>query len=183
MNRFDILNSLPMLLIPIAVGVLQIVIINQSDLSGGARDADDYVIKQPKAFVWVGLICTLLFIGFIIAMTIFPNETVTWHVYLVFFFFVMLGAYLSLYCLFYRVSVHENEIQYRRLLKPSRTFTFEEIKRARVKRSGIWEQLTVYFEDGHSLKVDSLCKGYTIFINHVRKYALHSFVDYYRYKN
>ena len=47
---------------------------------------------------------------------------------------------------------------------------------ARVKRSGIWEQLTVYLEDGHSLKVDSLCKGYTIFLNHVRKYALHSFV-------
>ena len=97
MNRFDIPDFFwTMLFIFLAIGVLQIVLVRQSDYGDGPRDADSYVLKLPKAFVWVGLTSALVFIGLIIAMTIFPNDTATWHVYLVFFFFVTLGANLFL---------------------------------------------------------------------------------------
>jgi hypothetical protein len=169
-------------LIYVGVLALKLTILNQSDLFGGASDAESFVIRQPKVIAWIGVAGALFCVGIFVAMIIFPDDTVTWHMYLLCILFAMLLTIFSLHCFCWKVSVQGNEIEHSNFFRRVRTFEFEDIKKARVKQSGYFEKLTVYFHNGKVLKLDSTCKGYNKFLNRVRKYALLSFVEYYRYK-
>lgn len=67
------------------------------------------VIKLPKIMFLVGCICSAVFSTAIVLMTLFPNDTAAWWVYVIFISFVLLGIYLMTIGMVWKMEVFRNE--------------------------------------------------------------------------
>ena len=59
---------------------------------------DHIVIRLPKSYLWVGGVCTAVFVAFLGWMTFFPNGTETWWTFAIFGFFALLGIVIMIAC-------------------------------------------------------------------------------------
>ena len=65
-------------LIIITVNAVMMLVNNQQT---DVKDGD--LIRLPKIYLWIGCICLFVFTSGIVLMTIFPNDTAEWWVYLI----------------------------------------------------------------------------------------------------
>jgi len=124
-------------------------------------DKNHFVIRHSKIFTGLGIICILLNGGLIVLMLISPNDTVNGGRYLIVGLFALLGVWLALYGILWKVEVIGNEIRYSGLLKRSSVVPFSMFSKIEVKYSGS-EQLIFYQGNKKVLKIDSVCAGYNL---------------------
>ena len=67
------------------------------------------VVRFPKAYFWVGVVCTLVFTGFILLASFYNSETSGTWVYIVFTAFAVLGVVLSVATSMWRIDLFKNE--------------------------------------------------------------------------
>ena len=98
---------------------------------------DEFTLTQPKSLIWIGGASSLFFGALIVIMTIFPNDTATWHAYVGFSFFVVLGVFLIVCSLRLKIRVVNDLIYVRPLFGRTKTFNFSEIEWVRLGMHGI----------------------------------------------
>lgn len=75
------------------------------------RKKEHIVVKLPKAYLWVGAFCTVFFVFITCAPFLFPDvsqSTDVW-VIIIFLMFALVGAFLALEALVWRIEIFRNE--------------------------------------------------------------------------
>ncbi len=113
-------------IIAICIGLLSAVIVKNNDKELIENLTKEHiVIRLPKAYIWVGSIGVLFFLALIILSTLFPNGTEGVFSYSVFIAFVILGIFIVLEALFWKVDIfrHKDYFVYRTVF--FKTYTIE----------------------------------------------------------
>jgi hypothetical protein len=153
-------------IIPIIVWVIFLAAKKEVKTAEKSMDLEHFVITQSKLFLVVGIICAVFFLALLILMTIFPNDTAEWWVYLVFSLFVLLGLSLTFYCATWKIEIDENQIQYSPFPWVKRQFLFTDITKVKNQNQ---QQIKVYSADKIILKVDWNCRGFNVFKERLEK--------------
>lgn len=67
------------------------------------------VIRQPKSYLWIGLISSLFFVFMLCLMFLYPNDSVQPWVVILFSLFVTSGISIFLFAKFWRIEVFKSE--------------------------------------------------------------------------
>ena len=70
---------------------------------------DHIVVRLPKALFWIGCLGTMVFATAIVLMTLFPNDTASLWVYILFSAFILLGIYLMAIGIIWKVEIFKQE--------------------------------------------------------------------------
>ena len=84
---------------------------NEAELIKNLKE-EHVTIHCPAAYRWVGVVCTIFFLLFIILMTLFPNGTAETWVYFGFGAFVLLGVYLIVASYLWKIDIYKNEVYF-----------------------------------------------------------------------
>jgi fatty acid desaturase len=72
------------------------------------QDKDEFIVRLPKLYAWIGVIATILFLTFFVAMLIFPNGTGGFWVNVVFFGFVLFCGVFASGAIAWKIKVNIN---------------------------------------------------------------------------
>ena len=130
----------------------------------GKRFADkfeglNYELRQPKFVFWLGVISAALFIAPVIIVPFTGNETFTPLVAIGFFAFAMLGTFLAVYALQWRITVQNNRLIVRMPFKREREMYIGDITTVKQKYNGI----IAYINDKRVFAVDIFVIGFELF--------------------
>ena len=134
---------------------------------------DNFVLCVPKVFQWFAVVTTLGLLVF--AASVFfasrgdynPGTGLT--VSLIIIAIAIYFVYLSAYHILYKTCITGNEIQHRELFYPKYTYTFDEIKKAQLKRKRSGTFLTVYSETETLFVVEPTYIGYSLLISRLER--------------
>lgn len=98
------------ILSPILIGAIlfilfKLVIKHNNKEEQISKDKNRIVVHLPKAYLIIGIICMIGFMGFIILMIVFPNDTATWAVYAIWIFFIVICAFVIESTIVWRIEV------------------------------------------------------------------------------
>lgn len=105
--------------ITIAVSLLLRIIRNGikvgSNVNMRSKEVDRYhfQLRMPPLYKWVSLIASSVFGLILLLMTLFPNETVTLEIYILFFSFFLLSLFLFLDFAINKIKIDGNFINKR----------------------------------------------------------------------
>jgi hypothetical protein len=119
------------------------------------------LIKLPKIYFWIGLVGAIFFLTLTILMTIFPDGSADWWVYLIFLFFVFISLSCILAAKKWKINLYENEFLYTTFLGNSYIFSYSDISCVTITQNAIYIKTNrkTYIADPHAIAVDAfLCK-------------------------
>lgn len=118
-----------------------------------------FTVRYGKVNLVVGISCSIFFGGALFWVIFWPNDTVTTMVYVCFAAFFILGIYLIISAIRWKIQVSENELSYCKPLGRRKLIQIKQITRVNVLQNGI-----VIVADKPLIKVESICKGYETLI-------------------
>lgn len=100
------------------------------------QDEDEFIVRLPTLYTWIGVISTILFLIIFIAVLIFPNGTGGFWVNVGFFGFVLLGGLFANRTIAWKIKVNiENDFFiYRTFFWRTYQIRYSDIKNARSTR-------------------------------------------------
>ena len=155
------MNEWSFLLIALIVPLLTGWILRSARKAEKDLSSDAFTVRPPKIVLWVGIIGVVFFVGVIVAMTLFPNDTATWQVYVGFSLFILLPLSLVLYGSKWRIIVNGQQITVVPLIRKPVTFFFADISNVKHVTSGI----KVYSGGKKMVSIENQCIGYATFLN------------------
>ena len=156
------MNRIAYFFIPALVYLVFMIAKNEIRESERVMDENNILIRQPKIYLWVGIICGTFFLGIEIFMTMKPNESSELWVHLVFNFFALFGTLLAVYCLRWEVKIEQNQITYSGFSRRKVRFTVDEI--TKVKHI-VNRKIIVYRGAKKQFSVDVNSKGFRILVS------------------
>jgi hypothetical protein len=129
-------------------------------------DENNFVIRQPKTFFWVGIMCPVFFGGLIVFAIISNISTAVWWVYLVFSFFTALGLFLVYYCRKWELKVENNQITYSPVFGKKKSFNIDYITKVKFKPG---RMVTAFNENKKLFSVEYLFKGFNVLVSRLKK--------------
>lgn len=96
------------IIIIVIATIYNYVIRNNSKELLSSTNKQHITIHLPKFFGWVGAADIVFFLGLIILMTIFPNETCSLWVYVVFSIMVILGILILIASTVWKIHIYED---------------------------------------------------------------------------
>lgn len=105
----------------------------------------DTVYLSP-VFLIVGIVDVVFFLGLVILMWLFPNDTAEPWIFAVFGAFALLGAVLIVACLLWRIEYNDVTFNYRSWLGNRTTIPYSSI--SRIKQSSSSPYNTAYLYTG-----------------------------------
>lgn len=156
----------------LVLGVILAIAIREANKAAQNMEWLHFIIRKPKTIMWLGIICALFFGALIALMIVFPNDTVEWRIYLIFGAFAFIGISLAAHCALWKVEIDGNELRHSSLLKRTRVFTFDNIKKFEIKGQNTpYENVVLYSEGKKLLSVEKNCRGYDMLIARLRQQA------------
>jgi len=127
-------------------------------------DENNFVIRQPKTSLLIGImLCSISGFG-IIAFALVGLDIL--FMYLMFSFLFLQGFFTIIYYLRWRLIIENNQITFFPFLKEKKTFSIDEI--TNVKSNG-GKKLTVFNHNQKLFSVFSTCKGSSVLISRLKK--------------
>jgi len=161
------MNYTLFVIIPILVFLVLFLVKKANKKAEKSMDENNFVIREPKIYLWIGIICAFFFCGLIVLMYIFPNDTAEWWTYLVFALFGMLGFYIIFYCVRWKLEIEGNRIIYTPFIGKKRLFTFDDIKKVKLKNG---QKIIAYGDNNKKLfAVEFTSKGFNILVPRLKK--------------
>lgn len=161
------MNNIMYIIIPILVFLVFTFVKKANKKSEKNMDENNFVLRQPKIFIWIGVICAIFFCVLIVLMSVFPNDTAEWWVYLVFSFFVILGFFLIFYCVKWELRIEDNQIIYTPFIGKKIIFTIGNIKKAKLKNG---QKIIAYDDKNKKLfSVEYTCNGFNVLVSRLRR--------------
>lgn len=124
----------------ICIGLLSAVIGKNNDKELIENLTKDHIVlRLPKVYIWIGSIGILFFLALIILSSLFPNGTEGVFSYSVFIAFVILGIFIVLEALLWKVDVfrHKDYFVYRTMFFKTYTIEYKDCEYY------IWEKNTI----------------------------------------
>ena len=119
------------------------------------------------------MISILFWGGLIIFIALFPNDTVTYWVYLIFSAFLLFGVWCVWISLVWKIQIEGNQIYFRNCFLQKKKFTFESIGRVEIKQSinrNQLDEIILYSKDGEDLLyVSPFYSGFTLFMDRLKQ--------------
>ena len=132
--------------------------INTDLQNESASKENRYTVRQSKIIAAIGIVCAVLFAGFILlALVTGDGSTEIIWIILIFLVFMLLGLFLAVYALKWRIEVEGNTLTVHHPFKrPNvRSLTFDEITSAKNGMNGLY----VYEGDKKAFTVDTFAVG------------------------
>jgi uncharacterized membrane protein YbhN (UPF0104 family) len=130
-------------------------------------DESSFVVRQPKIFLWIGIICAFLFCALIALMTIFPNETNKWWVYLIFLFFMLLGLFVTYSYVMWELRVEGNRIIYSPSIGKKKSLTIDRITKIKVDND--FQKIVAFNGNKRIFSVEFVYSGFNILVSYLEK--------------
>jgi hypothetical protein len=160
------MDNIMYIIIPILVFLVFTFLFNANKKSEKIMDENNFILRQPKLVLWIGIICTLFFSALIVLMSIFPNNTAEWWVYLIFSLFVILGFFLIFHCIRWELKIEVNQIIYTPFIGGKRLFTIDNIKRVKLENG---QKIIAYDGNKKLFSVEYQCNGFNVLVSRLRK--------------
>ena len=170
------MQYLSFLIVPVILGAIFAAAKKDAAKAEKNMDENNFIIRQPKFFMWIGILCALVFGAALIFMSIFPNDTAEWWIYLMFFVFVLLGLLLILVYIIWEIKIEGDNVYFKSLII-HKNFTFADITKVKIKnpnpQNDQYQQAVLYAGTKRIITVESFCRGYGILIKRLKKENLH----------
>ena len=147
----------------------------KSNPRGGITD-QEFVVKYPRIIAWIGFVGNAILVAVGIILTLYwsgkANTTSFVLFYVVFGLFILLGTYLVLKCLIFRIDVSGEQIKAHNLFRRPHTFSFNDIDSAEVqiKVSNINpERIIIRTTSGKKIIAESMAKSYDRIVKRVKE--------------
>jgi len=121
-------------------------------------DGLNYELHQPKFIFWIGVVDAALFFIPIVVIPATGNETFTPLVAAGFIAFSLLGTFLAVYTLQWRITVQDNRLIVRMPFEAMREMSIEDITTVKQKYNGI----IAYINTKRVFTVDNFVVGYEL---------------------
>ncbi len=135
----SIIHVLSLGLIPIALQLIfcSIYKSNTKELLKNLS-AEQFVLRLPKAYMWVFIVGILTNVIFLLIMEFFPNGTEAGWVYAIFSIFGIFCAFFALYTLTWKLECFRNEdfFIYRPLFGKGRKIFYRDVEFYRIETTG-----------------------------------------------
>ena len=161
-----------MIVLKLVVNVIEAIFgsaMRERHKSNRKMDEDNFVLRVPKAFQQFAVLATFGLLAFAIFVFFASrgdyNPSVGLIVSLVIVAVAIYFVYLSAYHILYETRITGNEIRHKELFYPEYTFTFDEIKKAQIKRNGAGTFLTVFSETETLFVVEPSYIGYSLLLS------------------
>lgn len=142
----------------------------------GEMTDQEFVVKYPKTIMWIGLVCNAILVAVGIILTLYwsgkANTTSFVLLYVVFGLFIVLGTYLVLKCLIFRISVSGEQIKAYNLFRRPHVFSFNDIDSAEVQIKGSNinpERIIIRTTSGKKIIAESMAKSYDRLVKRVKE--------------
>lgn len=140
-----------LLYVLIVIIVIFIYLINKKEKKKNVKNIEEdfSIVRYPRIYAWIGFSGTLFFLSLLILMFIYPNDTAEVWVGVIFLAFIILGLYMILSYINWKVEVYKNFAIYRTIFGQEYKFKYSEIKDVK---------LTKYY----SMKIKTNRRTYTV---------------------
>ena len=135
--------------------------------SESSMNESNFALRQPKIFLWIGIIGTVFLT---VCMIIFPNDTGEWWVYLIFSLSVALGLWLIIYCLKWELNIKDNEIIYSPFIGKKKLLTMNNITRVKYKNG---QKLIAFDGQKKLFSVEFSCRGFNVLVSRLKNEQIH----------
>ena len=96
--------------IAIAIGLLKTYISRSNRKEMLKSESNEHIIiRHPQIYIWIACVCIALFGALLIWIYFFPNDTVTVWVFAGFGVFVLMGNYLILVTLIFKIDIYKSK--------------------------------------------------------------------------
>ena len=129
-------------------------------------DEMKFKVRQPAAFLLVGIICTIFFSALTIYLALFTDDTMEWWVYLIFSIFVVAGLFMVLYCLSWEINIENEKIVFSPFLGIKRNYLFSNIKKVKLFNN---QKIKLFSDEKKLFSVEPTSKGYNVLISRLKK--------------
>ncbi|MDR1211458.1 MAG: hypothetical protein LBK40_04420 [Spirochaetaceae bacterium] len=154
------------IIIPILVFILFYATRREVKAAEKNMDLDHFTVTQSKIFLVVGIICAIVFFGFLVLAIFFSNDTAAWWVYLGLSLFFLFGLGLAIYCATWKLEINNEQITYCPFIGIKKQYEIQNITKIKIK-SQQW--IKAYSGNKCTFKVDWNCRGYNILIERLQK--------------
>ena len=130
------------------------------------------IVRQPRWVFLTGMLITLILGTAIIIMTLFPNDTITWWVYLFVYGFLFVGLWYLWMWAIWKITIMRVTFQYRNSFGQTRKIPFSDIKKVQM-----WQQPRVAIRlisknDQKTLSLTDDYRGFKIFMDCLEKHSI-----------
>ena len=150
------MEYLEIVLIPIIIGILLSTMDKAARKAEASMSDNEFTVRQPKIAFWIGVICLIIFSLCIVLMTIFPNGTAEWWVYVLFILISALGASLAVYCIRWKIRIFNKRLIFSSVFVKNRVIELQKVTRVVQKPQAI----KVYSGNKRCFTVETNCVGY-----------------------
>ena len=158
------------LLITLIIGIVFSGIKKEVFNAEKSMDDRNFVVRQSRAVLWVGIVAMLFFGALTVLMAAFPNDTAEPPIYLMFAIFFFLGFFVALHSIFLEVRIEGDEIYYKSLFRSQKKTTFSEISKVRIKDASLTHRsIVLYVGARRFLSVESFCRGSNVLVERLKK--------------
>lgn len=164
----------------LVVTILTIVMTRHARQAERGLPDGDFTVRQSKAYLVLGIICTVMFGGSIAAITVLVEaKSLIWWLYPFFGGFTFLGVYAMLYALRWRVDVGNETFTYQPALGSAKIIPYTSITRTQiVGPSSLHEGPRLMVFTGKkraTLAVENTCINYAPFLAQIKSKELCSY--------
>lgn len=162
-------RALSSILFVVTLGLVYAAIRKQAAKAYHNMDPHDFTVRMPKMYTWIFVLFALICGACSLFFSIFPIEDAGSWVYVLLAALSLFGAGLAVGSLLLQIKVTGNEIRYSGLFMRTKTFTFGDIERVKVKQSGEEHRVTLYSENKKLLSIYTYYIGYDMFIGRLQE--------------
>jgi len=121
-----------------------------------------FIVRQSILYLLAGVICTLFFSAITVWAILFPNDTAEWWVFLIFSLSIILGLYLLIYSIKWKIKIDDEHIVYTPFFGKKIDLTFKEITKVKIQRNN---KMEVYTSEKKVFSIEYNTKGYNILLS------------------
>ena len=159
------MEKITYIIIPLVVIIIFFIAKKSNRKAEKNMDENHFSVQQPKIFLWIGIICVAFFCALIVLMTLFPNDTAEWWVYVIFSFFVLLGLFLIIYCSTWKLQIENDQIVYCPFFGIKRNFLITSITNIKTYNG---QKIKAYIDDKKIFTIEYTAKGYGVLISRLK---------------
>ncbi|MDF2613803.1 MAG: hypothetical protein K0S71_1589 [Clostridia bacterium] len=145
-------------IIPIVTSFIYLIVKKENEKAVKSYSNDQFVMRLPKTYKWIGAICALFFLSLFILMSIFPNDTAEIWVGVGFIAFMALGLSLIVAQVRGQLCIFSDFFIYKTVFGREYRYKFGEVKSVKLTQNTLTIKThnKVFFVDAHALGVEVL---------------------------
>lgn len=121
-----------------------------------------FLVKLPKVYFWVGVVCSIFFTSLLILMILFPNDTAAIWVGLVFIGFTALGLFLTASQIKSQINLYKDYFIYTTVLGRKYNYKYTEIMKVKLTLNTLKIKTVnkTFYVDTHALGLEIVLKRF-----------------------